>query len=121
MSQRDILTDRCFNPTHQDESPICGVCVTRESRPEGTLQNVADNIERFYAFAIESPLDFLHPRDADTLWHRIPHTVSVGLKHRQSVGFVLRYAIESPLDFLHLRHFSIYCLICMIRLSHVIF
>ena len=46
MSQRDILTDRCFNPTHQDESPMCGVCVTRESRPEGTLYIVCHILER---------------------------------------------------------------------------
>ena len=74
--------------------------------------------------AIESPQDFLHPRDADTLWHLFvlrfaplysqsasqnaieshwlssSHTASVGLKHRQVGGVCspLRYRKSTGLS-----------------------
>ena len=54
---------RCFNPT----LTVWGIRCQVYLRPEGTLQNVADNIER--------------PIGTRPSLHYIPHTASVGLKH----------------------------------------
>ena len=94
MSQRDIPTAGAKTPHIEDEVRCVGVGYGERNASRGDA-----------LFCL--PHFGASPRDADTLWHRIPHTASVGLKHRQ-VGGIVPSALFYPLTHLYNRIVSCY-------------